>query len=1279
MFATLVGSALALSVLRFWLLPEASRFREQLQSQASERLGATVRIGALSARMLGLEPQLVLRDLSVVSRSSGLEVLRLNKVGLGVSLVQSLLQRSPVLTSLRLEEAKVLLERGADGSFGIAGLSSGGGNPLWLYPLERLTLRDIDLAWRAPHVPAPLPLGRLNLSWRSREAHHRLSALLRLAPELGSRIVLAADLTGPAIEPSNWRGAVYLKASDLQFGAPLAGLFPEQVALRAGVGDLEIWGQWAAGALANARGRVELARPVFGLAGGSDPAGSQVSLDGFASRFVWERTGRGWELAFGGLSLEQAGQRGPPVDLAVALEADAASGSVLRAAASDLRLEDVLLFGKALPPGALRKALDDMQPAGVITQPELVVGLNGGGRFGFCGGFRDLVVHPGGALPGAGPLRGRVCGSDRRGLGGIALASGEVGAPRLWPRPVALEVLEARWRWEREEDGLRLDLPAFGLKAPGLHGTASGQVLLLPGGGPPFVDLQARLYDVDARRLRDYLPLSAMPDNTARWLRGAFAGGRIETADVLLRGPLAAFPFRGGEGVFQARAQLEKVELMFHPDWPPAQGLSAQLDFQRAGMDITAHAVEVGGVQVQNARAHAGDFGLDPWLLISGNIQTDVRRALEFLEKTPLRQIPQRVFKYTEPSGPTDIDLKLSVYLPSDRDDVRVDGKAALKNALMEFPDLNVAIRQMSGTLKFSESGLMADGVKGTVLGSPVSLGVGEAGDAIRVELKGKAGVEELDRLAPVAHVEDYLKGASAYRLAADIPKELAPGGEPMRMTLESRLDGLAVLLPAPIGKPGALQRSLRLELAFPSGEDLPMRVVYGADSLADLWFDEHDGRYDFGGGDIRVGRVTGKPSRSAGLRLRARLGEVDGAAWRDALARISRRGPPAGLLKSFSLQTDDLRWDGRRLGPLSLEMTQAGGDWKGWIDGALAQGDILLKAPQFGYPSLKLDLKQLSLPDSDTIGTSRPTAAESLAADSMPALQVRSDRTRWRGADLGVLTLQAERWTQGLNIKDFSLVRENHRLQLKGSWLGLGGAAETRLEGKLDIQDLGVFLTGLGFGKEIRDTPSQAQFALAWPGAPQDLSAAGVRGSVELKLGRGSVLNMEPGLGRALAVLNLDSLKRLLLLDFSDMFGKGLSYDSMRGRFELGGGQARNSSFLIDAAAGTILISGRVGLVARDLDETVTVIPHTLASLPMSGVMLGSAAVGAALSVAGKLVGQDSVSIASNRYAIKGSWDNPQVSRSEGNMPLDVLNRAWSGLKNFSGFGSKGEEGVNE
>lgn len=1275
-----MGSALALSALRFWLLPEASRFREQLQSQASDRLGATVRIGSLSARMLGLEPQLVLRDLSVVSRSTGLEVLRLSKVGLGVSLLQSLLQRSPVLTSLRLEEANVLLERGADGSPGISGLSAEGGPPLWLLALDRLTLRDIELTWRDREAVKAMSLGRLNLSWRSREAHHRLSAVLQLVPELGSRIALAADLSGAAADPSGWQGGIYLKASDLQLGTPLAGLFPEQVTLRAGASDLELWGQWAAGGLASVRGRVELARPAFALAGGGDPLGSVVTLDSLVSRIVWQRTGQGWELALGGLSLEQAAQRGPPVDLALALEADAAGGSVLRAAASDLRLEDVLLFRKLLPPGALRKALDDLQPAGVITQPEFVVGLNGSGRFGFCGGFRDLVVRPWGAVPGAGPLRGSACGSDRRGLGRIALASGEVEAPRLWPHPVALEALEARWRWERESDGLRLDIPALGVKAPGLQGSASGQLRLPPEGGPPFVDLQARLFDVDARRLRDYLPLSAMPETTARWLRGAFSAGRIDTADVLLRGLLAAFPFRGGEGVFQARAQLENVELMFNPDWPPAQGLSAQLDFQRAGMDIIARgAVEIGGVQVQNARAHAGDLDLDPWLLISGNIPTDVRSALEFLEKTPLRQIPQRVFKYTEPSGPTDIDLKLSVYLPSDRDDVRVDGKAALKNALMEFPDLNIGIRQLNGTLKFSETGLKADGVKGTLLGSPVSLGVGEAGDAIRVELKGEAGVEELHRLAPAAHVEDYLKGASAYRLVADIPKELAPGVEPMRMMLESRLDGLAVLLPAPIGKPGALQRSLRLELAFPSGEDLPMRIVYGPDGLAELWFDEHDGRYDFGGGDILVGRVTAKPSRAGGLRLHARVGELDATAWRDALARIGRRGPPAGLLKSVSVQTDDLRWDGRRLGPMSLKLSQVGSDWKGSVDGAIAQGDILLKAPQFGYPLLKLDLNQLSLPDTETAGPSRPTAAASIAADSMPALQVRSRRTQWRGMNLGALTLQAERWTQGLNVKELSLAHENHRLQLKGSWLGLVGTAETRLEGTLDIQDLGLFLTGLGFGKEIRDTPTQTRFALAWPGAPQNLSAAGVRGSVDLQLGRGSVLNMEPGLGRALAVLNLDSLKRLLLLDFSDMFGKGLSYDSMRGRFELGGGQARNSRFLIDAATGTILISGRVGLVAKDLDETVTVIPHTLASLPMSGVMLGSAAVGAALSVAGKLVGQGSVSIASNRYAIKGSWDDPQVTRSEGNMPLDVLNRAWSGLKDFSGFGSKGEEGVNE
>ena len=112
--------------------------------------------------------------------------------------------------------------------------------------------------------------------------------------------------------------------------------------------------------------------------------------------------------------------------------------------------------------------------------------------------------------------------------------------------------------------------------------------------------------------------------------------------------------------------------------------------------------------------------------------------------------------------------------------------------------------------------------------------------------------------------------------------------------------------------------------------------------------------------------------------------------------------------------------------------------------------------------------------------------------------------------------------------------------------------------------------------------------------------------GNLELTLGKGSLPEVEPGLGRVIGVLNFKSLWRRLSLDFSDLFGKGLAYDGISGNFKIGSGRAAIESFRVDAVSARIVATGRIGLVARNLEQEIAVIPHTSAALPIAGALGG-------------------------------------------------------------------------
>ncbi len=126
------------------------------------------------------------------------------------------------------------------------------------------------------------------------------------------------------------------------------------------------------------------------------------------------------------------------------------------------------------------------------------------------------------------------------------------------------------------------------------------------------------------------------------------------------------------------------------------------------------------------------------------------------------------------------------------------------------------------------------------------------------------------------------------------------------------------------------------------------------------------------------------------------------------------------------------------------------------------------------------------------------------------------------------------------------------------------------------------------------------------------------------------------------LSLFSLNSLQRRLTLDFRDVFKEGFSFDKMKGHFVVMDGDAFTNNFTIEGSSATIEISGRTGLVAHDYDQLVIVTPQVSSTLPIAGVIAGGPAVGAAVFLADKLVGDKFNRMTQVRYQVSGSWDDP-------------------------------------
>ncbi|HYE35035.1 YhdP family protein [Methylocaldum sp.] len=1268
--------ALALTALRFWLLPGASSYRHRLETQLGSLIGETVRIEGLSARLHGFHPELSLNGFHILD-SRGKPAIRFAAIRIDIDPLRSLLTREPSFDRLEIVGAKLSIRRRQDGTIGIVGLNASDRPPAWLMADGRFELLDCDLDWQDLQGNGPpLALGQADIRLVNNGGKHKLGLDLALPKRLGKAFRLALDAEGNLFQVEKWSGKLYLEGKLIDTAQITDALPRPYFAMKSGTVDFRLWGHWN-GALNSVAGDIELAKPIFALRRDTHTE-DQLALASLESRFRWQRENDGWRLDLD--RFRPALNRVWPesrLSLALTRRPDG-TPSVVRAAASYLELGDINTALHALPllDAEAGGILRDLAPRGSLRNASFFFApeRSMGERIALCGKFDDLGANAWQSLPGFSGLSGKLCGNDQTGRVTLSVENGNIQPATLGLKtPVRLNKARADLFWRQTDIDWSFSSRSLSVENDDLAARGRFRAVLPKNKeASAFLDLRMQFGEMNMVALKNYLPFAVIPQ-TSTWVEQALISGWVRNMQLLFHGPVADFPFYRNEGVFESSIEAQNVELRFHPDWPPLTQTDARLLFYGPGMEIGSTKGQIGQGRILEAHAVAEDLDRSPWLTLSGTARTTVPDSLDFLAHSPIRDIPEKLAKFVTTAGETDISLNLTIPLDKKLGDTAVEGKAEFKDATLRIEDTGLELRHINGPLHFTRTGLSANGIRASVLDHPAVIGVAPENDDIVVELKGRAGVSDLQRQFPGSFWR-LARGTTDYRLGLRIPESLGAESDPLVLALSSGLTGMELNLPAPFGKSEKTRKDLFIEMVIRTGSKIPLRLTYGQDIAAQLRLSQSAAGLKLQGGDVAVGAPLASTGPEPGVAVFARVDSLEAAEWRRLLPDSPDDPSNPNLLRKLDLNVRTMYWNGEVLGPLTLDVQREGQRWQGRLDSGYGKGTFEASAD-----SVTLDLEHLKLPKLNSHET-EPANAVPLDPAAVPNLALKAKRLLWQGADLGPFVLETERHAHGMIVKALQVETKNHRFDIHGGWTrSADRTVSTRIEGKIRIEDMGDFLTAFDYAGEVRDTPSDIDFALSWPGAPQRFSRSEIAGDIKMKLSKGALLKVEPGLGRVLGMLNLDTLWRRLSFDFSDLFGKGLAYDGVRGTFQLGKGQAITKGFLIDAVPAKIVINGRAGLVARDLDQIVTVIPHTSVALPIAGALAGGPAVGAAVLLAQQLVGEKVDSITATHYAVKGSWDEPQITKISRNLPLDILDRAWSGMKDLSGFGTETEKKTND
>ena len=865
--------------------------------------------------------------------------------------------------------------------------------------------------------------------------------------------------------------------------------------------------------------------------------------------------------------------------------------------------------------------------------------------------------------------------ADQNG-GDLRLASEwlQVDLAPLFDRPLYLDQFSGLLSWTQGPGGaLRLTGRNLVLENPDLGGRvrfsldlpAPGRASGSDGAPGPFLDLRASLHDGNGAAVRTYLPVGIMHPNLVRWLERALVGGRVPQADLILRGPLRDYPFREHQGRFELLLEIEDGGLDYLEGWPPIEAATGALHFLNQGMEVRIESARILDSAITAGRAAIPDLWGARRLSVHGEAEGPLSDGLRILGETPLAARLGPLARSLEVAGVSHLTLDLEVPLKPG-EPLGLDGRLTWPGpAQVALKGTPLTLTDLEGGLRFTKDALTSESIGARLWGRPLTLEIAtrNAGDpdGAVTDFAARARIPVSDLAAHLpSPLWSIAEGEADWDLGLELRNaDLKLAGLPVRWRLRSDLRGLALDLPFPLGKTTAQARPLDLAGTLLPGRSLDVRGGVG-DLGLDLAFGLGDGLPRLERGRVRLGAKEAPEAASEGLSLEGSIAELDLPAWVDwwsrfqkGQGRLAPKGGPGPALgpRPLALDLGIARLD---LGAVvltdaRLRAVPRDPGWTVEVDSRELTGDLGLPAPGSDVPVeirlARLDLASL-LPSEDPGGPS-PSPRPKEDPSRLPATDLRVADLRWEDESLGRLTLDLRPEPSGLRIQRIELQGPGEtRVQGDAAWVDGPEGGRARLTLDLRSGDTGPLMRALDYKSVLSEAPLESRIHVEWPGGLGSFALARSTGTIDLKVGAGRLLEVEPGVGRVLGILNLGALSRRLALDFTDLYQQGFSFEQILGDIRVGGGKAELRRFEIEGPSSTIRVGGFTDLRARTFDQTVTVEPRIGSSVALASALAGGPVVGAAVYLADKVSGGAIDKLGSYRYRVTGPWAEPELTR---------------------------------
>lgn len=1232
-------SALVVGTVSFWLLPNIENYRETIAREISAAARQRITIGKLAGRWSGFNLQLTLGDVAVLDQA-GQSALKLERVDSTLSW-WSLVHWEPRFDKLEIEHPDLNIRRDKRGVVSVAGIEmsgsiDGGGLSDWLLRQDGIVIRDAAIVWQDELRGAPeLTLQHVGFRLENAGRHHRFG--LRAVPpeKIASALDVRGDFTGRTLmDLAQWNGQLFAQLDSIDIAAWGAWLeFP--VSFPRGTGAVRVWGGLKNGAFAEITADVQLSQVKTRL--GRDLP--ELNVDALKGRIAWKLINDGFEVSTSRLDITTNAIKLQPMDLALtyrhASERKPPKGE-LRANALDLG--PLLMIADHLPfEPELRKDLDRYALRGSVY--DLAVKWSGGWpqlvEYSVKGRFVDLGLNAVGKIPGFTGVSGNIDGNERGGTLHLNAQKAAADLPRVFRDKLALDALSAQVGWQRNGEQYDIKLNNISFSNPDLTGKVVGDYRTVAD-GPGVIDLSGSVTRAEARSVGRYIPLQ-VGERVRQWLDRSVLAGNSNDVKVRLKGNLRQFPFPEDKGgIFQVVARVSGGVLDYAGGWPRIENIEGDLAFRGLRMDIFARDASILGTKLARVNAEVPNLDTpNPVLTVGGEAEGQTAEFLNFIERSPVFDAIDRFTEGIHADGRGRLTLKLTIPL-GNAQNTKVAGAYQFVNNELHSEDDLFPFEQVSGRLEFTEGMVRVPNATMTVFGGPATLtGATQRDGTVRLNLTGRANLDNFLRTntAPWARA---LHGASDWRASVTLRKRLAD------IVFDSTLQGIASELPAPLAKAAAESLPLKIERRVTGAQQDRLAFTLGGVISAQLQRRRDGADHVVERGNVSLGGAAVEPERK-GVAVTGSLKSLDLDRWLTLFKSIPAAGGRVELA-ALDVKFGTLDVLGHRFNELAITGSAQGGVWQSVLVGPELVGEVAWR-PQ-GKGKVSARMKNLVIPAA-TPGRTTAVADKGEPLE-LPALDIVADHFQVHQTSLGRLELTALPDGRDWKLQRLNITNPDATLNVEGLWQGWLTYPRTMVDVKLQVSDIGKLLLRLGYPEGVRRGIAKLEGPLSWAGNPSELDYATLSGNFVLEANKGQFMKLDPGIGKLLGVLSLQSLPRRLSLDFRDVFSDGLAFDEIVGTVKVTRGVATTESFRIQGPAVRIQMSGDVDLNAETQKLHVKVFPSVSDSLSVAGALIGGPLAGVASFLVQKALKDPLGQMVAYEYNITGTWADPQASKVE-------------------------------